>query len=71
MRGVGSVRKRISLSKAHDYLRIPDNFFPALIGSNGCLVQIVNDDLWIALTILIYSESREPLFLILLCVRDH
>jgi len=28
-----------------------------LIGSNGCLVQIVNDDLWIALTILIYSES--------------
>jgi len=28
-----------------------------LIGSSGCLVQVVNDDLWIALTILIYSES--------------
>ncbi|KLO09617.1 hypothetical protein SCHPADRAFT_943482 [Schizopora paradoxa] len=28
-----------------------------LIGTTGCLVQIANDDLWIALTILILSES--------------
>lgn len=31
--------------------------------SSGCLVQIANNDLWIALVILIYSESCEYLYL--------
>lgn len=61
MSGVGSLRSSHVLVYVCHWL----NYVLALIGSSGCLVQIANDDLWIALAILIYSESRKRLYVLL------
>ncbi|KLO08896.1 hypothetical protein SCHPADRAFT_591576 [Schizopora paradoxa] len=59
MHGVRSIRQSLlclsslTLTSLSERCILPS----VLIDSQGCLVQIVNNDLWIALVILIFSES--------------